>query len=55
MKALLLGLIATRRKVRRADYAVSLLRLEASRAARSKDRDLARYLRSLADVIEGTP
>ena len=48
--------VLSRRKVRRAEYAVALLRHEANAARRhAGDRNLAKYLNSLADIIERTP
>jgi hypothetical protein len=54
--------VETRRKVRRAEWAVAMLRKDAASLRRGpdtrskrQDRQTALYLESLADVIEKTP
>ena len=55
MLTFLARLVESRRKVRRAEYAVALLRKEAAVHRRAKDRDLAKYLDAVADLIEKSP
>lgn len=55
MLTFLTRLVESRRKVRRAEFAVAMLRKEAATHRRAKDRDLARYLDAVADVIEKAP
>lgn len=55
MKEIVLALIRARRRYRVAEYVVAVLRLEAARARKAKDPDLARYLGALADTFERVP
>lgn len=64
MLSLLRWWIESRRKVRRADFAVSILRKEAAMLRRGPgrdtmerrvDRSYANYLDKVADLIENTP
>lgn len=55
MIRLLATLLVTRRRVRRTEFAVALLRKDAAMVRRGGDRHLARYLEQMADLIEASP
>lgn len=62
LRALVTAYVESRRKVRRADFAVAHLRKDAAMLRRGpdtmrrrEDRQLAKYLDALADFIERSP